>query len=130
MGKTISEEQAQEELLKGMAKITKEDFEIFMLKAKRLYEYLDLEVFQKFKGEMKTMLSLINDYKTGTYTNIPWLIITAIVSTFLYLLNPIDLIPDFLPVIGQIDDLAVLTVCLKLIEKDLNEYKKWKENLK
>ena len=44
----------------------------------------------------------------------------------LYVLNPIDIIPDFIPFIGRIDDALVLKFCLKLIEKDLSKYKKWK----
>ena len=34
-----------------------------------------------------------------------WLIIAG---TFLYLFSPIDLLPDFVPLIGQIDDTVVL----------------------
>lgn len=34
-----------------------------------------------------------------------------------YLLSPIQLIPTFIPVIGQLDDLAVLLVGMKLLRK-------------
>ncbi len=126
MEKTIPEEQAQEELLKRMSKITKEDLINLLSKSKEIFDYLDSEIFQKFRYDVKIMLSLVNDYKLGYYPRVPWLIITAIVAALFYLLNPFDLIPDFIPVLGHLDDLAVLTVCLKLIQKDLNEYKKWK----
>lgn len=35
-----------------------------------------------------------------------------------YVISPIDLIPDFIPVIGQMDDLVVLTKALKLLLDD------------
>jgi uncharacterized membrane protein YkvA (DUF1232 family) len=44
----------------------------------------------------------------------------------LYVLNPLDLIPDFLPLVGQIDDAAVVAACLLMVRQDLHKYKKWK----
>jgi uncharacterized membrane protein YkvA (DUF1232 family) len=41
-------------------------------------------------------------------------------------LNPLDLIPDFLPLVGQIDDAAVIAACLLMVRQDLHRYKKWK----
>jgi uncharacterized membrane protein YkvA (DUF1232 family) len=38
-----------------------------------------------------------------------------------YLLSPIQVIPTFIPVIGQLDDLAVLLVGMKLLRKLLPE---------
>lgn len=35
----------------------------------------------------------------------------------LYVVSPIDVIPDFLPVIGQIDDIGLLLVAVKLFLK-------------
>ena len=51
-----------------------------------------------------------------------------------YALSPIDFIPDFIPILGYIDDLILLPLgiylCIKLIPKDLfQECKKESENL-
>ena len=40
-----------------------------------------------------------------------------IAGCVVYLLSPIDLIPDFIPVIGQADDVIVLGFLLRLIAK-------------
>jgi uncharacterized membrane protein YkvA (DUF1232 family) len=74
----------------------------------------------------KLIVPLIKDYCTGKYRKIPILSIVAILLTILYLINPFDIIPDYLIGIGQIDDVAVLALCLFLLEKDLSEYRKWK----
>ena len=37
-----------------------------------------------------------------------------LVLSFIYVLSPIDLIPDFLPVLGEIDDLVVLIAVCRL----------------
>ncbi|NET01125.1 MAG: DUF1232 domain-containing protein [Sphaerospermopsis sp. SIO1G2] len=34
----------------------------------------------------------------------------VIIGTVVYLLSPIDIAPDFIPVVGQVDDLLLLTL--------------------
>jgi uncharacterized membrane protein YkvA (DUF1232 family) len=43
-----------------------------------------------------------------------------------YVLLPDDVIPDFFPGIGKVDDAAVIAACIVLIRKDLQKYKTWK----
>ena len=54
----------------------------------------------------------------------------AVAAAFalLYVFNPFDLMPDVLPFIGALDDAAVVGACLMLIERDLRQYRSWKEN--
>lgn len=47
----------------------------------------------------------------------PWYVKLLITAGLLYLLSPIDLIPDFIPVIGQLDDVILITGLLKLVRK-------------
>jgi uncharacterized membrane protein YkvA (DUF1232 family) len=46
---------------------------------------------------------------------VPWWLKAALGAPFAYLLWPVDLIPDLLPVAGQIDDLAVLLLAVDRI---------------
>ena len=46
----------------------------------------------------------------------------------LYLKSSIDLIPDFIPVIGLVDDKAVIASVMWWLEGDLQDYLNWKEN--
>ena len=84
-------------------------------------------VVLNYAKDLLLLMSLVKDYYRGNYRNIPYKTISAAVVGLLYVLNPIDLIPDFIPFIGQVDDALVLRFCLKLMEKDLSKYKKWKE---
>jgi uncharacterized membrane protein YkvA (DUF1232 family) len=45
----------------------------------------------------------------------------------LYVLNPFDLVPDALPLLGLLDDAAVVSACLSLVEQDLRDYRDWKQ---
>lgn len=47
----------------------------------------------------------------------PWTARLVAACCMAYFISPIQLIPNFIPVIGQLDDLLVLSVGLKLIRK-------------
>jgi uncharacterized membrane protein YkvA (DUF1232 family) len=40
-----------------------------------------------------------------------------VLGTVLYLVSPIDIAPDFIPVIGQIDDIALLTLLVSEVSQ-------------
>ena len=80
----------------------------------------------RYIGDVKLLISLVKDYWSGEYRSIPWWAMSAVVFTLLYVVSPVDLIPDFIPVIGYMDDAAVLSVCLVLVEQELHTYKAWK----
>jgi uncharacterized membrane protein YkvA (DUF1232 family) len=45
----------------------------------------------------------------------------------LYFILPVDLIPDFIPIVGYLDDLAVLTTIMNSLKGEINAYRNWKE---
>ncbi len=71
------------------------------------------------------LVSLVRSYVRRDYQDIPIGSIIAIVSALIYFVSPIDLIPDNIPVIGYIDDVAVLAFVWTMVEGDVEEYKKW-----
>ena len=54
----------------------------------------------------------------------------AMLGTLLYVFFPIDVIPDFLVIIGWTDDAAVVYLLLRRILTELERYKAWKSPLK
>lgn len=83
-------------------------------------------VLEKYASLAKLMLKMLKDYKNGIYTNVPWFTMGSIIFSLLYILNPLDIVPDFIPVIGYIDDLSVLGFALRFVETDLHRYLDWK----
>jgi uncharacterized membrane protein YkvA (DUF1232 family) len=81
----------------------------------------------KMWNDIKLMIGLIKDYTVGNYKEVPWDTIAAITGAIVYFISPIDLIPDFLPFIGYIDDALIITLALEFSSNDLAKYKKWKD---
>jgi len=81
----------------------------------------------KFVEEVLLGIALVKDYALGRYRKVPYWAIGAIVFMLLYVLSPVDLIPDVLIGIGQVDDVLVVTLCLMLVRQEIHQYKSWWE---
>jgi len=104
-----------------------ESIKLILSKEDRIKDQVDNDRgLERYAKDLMLLMSLVKDYYQGNYRNIPYKTISAAVVGLLYVLNPIDIIPDFIPFIGHVDDALVLGFCLKLMEKDLNKYKTWK----
>lgn len=83
-------------------------------------------LWRRLWTDLRLLGALLRDYWSGAYRKVPALSMTALVLTLIYILMPLDLAPDTIPLIGQIDDALLLTGCLFFIEKDLHRYQAWK----
>ena len=111
----------------GAKKITDKDIEQVVNRADAIKNKFGADgSLARFIEDAKLLIAIVKDYWAGTYREIPYGSIAAIVFTLAYVLNPFDLIPDAIPVIGQVDDALVFGACLLLVEQDLQNYKKWK----
>ncbi|QCR23808.1 hypothetical protein C1N53_16600 [Pontibacter sp. SGAir0037] len=62
---------------------------------------------------------------SGEYQGIPNATIIGGIAVFIYFLSPIDLIPDFIPVIGLLDDASLLAWFMASIKTELDKFKDW-----
>jgi uncharacterized membrane protein YkvA (DUF1232 family) len=73
----------------------------------------------KLKNELHAMYMACRDPR------VPWYAKAFIFLVVAYALSPIDLIPDFIPVVGYLDDLLLIplgiTIALKMIPKEVME---------
>jgi uncharacterized membrane protein YkvA (DUF1232 family) len=66
------------------------------------------------------MLKVREMINKETFSNAPLKVKIAVVFLIVYLLSPIDLIPDFIPVIGQLDDILIAGLVYKYAQKYTN----------
>lgn len=75
----------------------------------------------------RLLFQLVKDYFKGDYREVPYWAIGAAALALLYVLSPIDAIPDMVPGLGFLDDATVLAFCLKLVDVELDKYREWKK---
>jgi uncharacterized membrane protein YkvA (DUF1232 family) len=78
--------------------------------------------------DLRLLIPLIKDYWKGTYRDVSIKSIVIFVVALAYIISPIDLIPDYIIGLGQIDDAVILGLSLYFLEKDLRKYKVWKDS--
>lgn len=78
--------------------------------------------------DFKLCWSLLMDYKAGKYKEVPWKLIAGLVFAFIYLLSPLDVIPDVIPVVGFTDDVSVFGLVLTGFAKEIQDYKDWRDS--
>lgn len=72
-------------------------------------------------------LRMIRAYARGEYKQLPWRTLVSITGALLYLVSPIDIIPDFLGAIGLIDNIWLLTKVFSLAGKDIEDFQAWED---
>ena len=78
-------------------------------------------------SDIPLLVSFLKSYVSGEYKEIPFNSIVVVIATLLYVVSPIDIIPDMIPGIGFTDDAMAVTFCIKMIHDDLEKYKAWRE---
>lgn len=81
----------------------------------------------KYLSDVPVLISLVKAYIDKTYLEIPIGSIIAIIGALIYVFSTLDLIPDIIPVIGILDDAAVIALAYKLVHNDVVEYKVWRD---
>ncbi len=84
----------------------------------------------EFQGSVGILVRMVKAYSSGAYRTLPWKSLVSIVAVLIYFVSPIDLIPDFLPVIGIADDFALVLWLIKTLGNDIAKFSEWEKNEK
>jgi uncharacterized membrane protein YkvA (DUF1232 family) len=85
-------------------------------------------VLKKALENVRVLYALFKDSVKGDYKLHP-ANIAMIGGGLLYFILPVDLIPDFIPIVGYLDDLAVLTTIVNSLTEEIIAYRHWRANI-
>lgn len=120
----------ENDIERGAESITEVDLDTVVERAEAIEErFRTNEPLKRLLRDGRLLLNLVRDARRGRYQTVPVWTLSAAAFTLLYVLNPFDMVPDALPLFGLLDDAAVVSACLSLVEQDLREYQEWNQSL-
>lgn len=81
------------------------------------------------KEKLSVFSRIASAYATGKYRDISWKSILIVLAAIIYFLNPIDLIPDIIPVLGLTDDFSVLLWVYSTLGSEIDKFLAWERSL-
>lgn len=78
-------------------------------------------------SNLRTMIRMIQAYGNGTYRELPWKSLLAFVAGLVYFMMPVDLIPDFIPFTGFLDDFTIIMFISGAFQQDIEAFIDWEE---
>lgn len=125
----FTERDARRQLERESGKVNQKDLEELLANQQAIETKVrNSGKLERFSTDIRLMFSLLKDYWKGHYRAVPWKSVAAIAGALVYVLNPLDLIPDIIFGFGLLDDAGVVALCLRLVESDLIQYAAWKQH--
>ena len=83
--------------------------------------------FARVRDDLNLLLGLCAAWWRGEYRAVGRQALLPVVAALLYFLAPLDMVPDWLPGAGLLDDLAVLAWVMRTWAAELDAYRAWRE---
>jgi len=97
-------------------KITSDELHVAEGKANNLKDKMD---------DFKLLIAMCKDTFSGKYSMSKWNL-SVIIGTIIYVISPIDAIPDVIPVLGWIDDIAIVSYAISKLAEEIKNYQLFK----
>ncbi|GAA4385376.1 YkvA family protein [Hymenobacter koreensis] len=83
--------------------------------------------FAQLIDVMLTVVRLVRSYINGSYRQIETGTVVSGLAVLLYVLSPIDLVPDFIPLLGFLDDLSLISWFVGKFQEEISRFHEWEE---
>ncbi len=128
MSSIVSQEEAEKALnenLEEANRIVSDPDQLSSLLVQVQEKLAGVPVLGTIVTDLPDMIMMVKSYITKEYPNVSAKVIVTVISAFIYLIKRDDIINDRIPLIGLLDDAAVLAIALNFIKPELDAYKAW-----
>ncbi len=80
-----------------------------------------LPVVKSMIGKVKTLYAMMRDKEFA----MAWSSKTMVIAGLLYFISPVDLLPDFIPILGYVDDAFVISLVMNALGSEIERYQEY-----
>lgn len=78
--------------------------------------------------DLTAFIRLLGAWSRGEYREVSWRTLVLSCAGLVYFVNPFDLVPDFIPISGFIDDALVIGVLADSVNGEIERFKAWESS--
>jgi len=84
-------------------------------------------VLENIWTDLQALIRLTRAWLKSEYTQTPWQTIVFAIAGIIYFVNPFDIVPDFIPGAGYLDDATVIGFVIKSIRREIKQFLDWEK---
>lgn len=121
---TMFTDKELQKVFDGFGAYTQQDALVLMDNSETVMNLMRTGVLNRFMKVVQIYMQMLRDVLDRRYCQLSKETIGSIVGTLLYVLSPMELVPDVFPMVGFLDDAAIVALCVKFTRRDVKEYKR------
>ena len=75
--------------------------------------------------DLAALLRMLVAWGRRSYRGLSWTALVAVVGAVCYFVLPADVLPDVLPGLGLVDDVAVISAVVRTVRSELEAFRAW-----
>ena len=125
---TPRRERALRTALDGAKRVLKRRFRVLLL-VRDAYDLTSEhdDAVRRVRTDLTALLRLLKAWALRQYQRVPWSSLLLVAGAVVYFVMPVDMIPDVLPGIGFIDDVAVVSAVVQALRDELDRFRAWEK---
>ena len=92
----------------------------------KISEYVLKDGLAEVKERVLLVVDYFRDIASGRYKDYNTKSLLVLVAAMIYLISPIDFIPDLIPLLGLTDDATLIVFVVREFSSELEKYRIWK----